>query len=132
MKLIDTNVILRFLVHDNEEMYRAVKDLFKRIDSQEEKVEVKICVLFEVVYVLNGYYERTRNEIRDILILFFQSKGIYIRKKNVVLLTLQLFAENSFDFVDCYLAAELKLGNVKEIYTFDKDLKKLGVAAIKP
>jgi len=36
-------------------------------------------------------------------------------------LTLQLFAEKSFDFVDCYLAAELKLGNVKEIYTFDKE-----------
>ena len=82
--------------------------------------------------MLNGYYERSREEIRDILTVFFQAKGVYIRKKNVALMALQLFAETSYDFVDCYLAAELKIGNIKEIYTFDKDLSKLGVTAVKP
>ena len=85
-----------------------------------------------MVYVLNGYYQRSREEIKDILTVFFQSKGIHIRKKNVVFLALQLFAETSYDFVDCYLAADIKLGNIKEIYMFDKDLKKLGVTALRP
>lgn len=132
MKLVDTNVILRFLVRDNSKMYQATKKLFERVEALQEKLEVKSYVLFEVVYVLNGYYERSREEIRDILTVFFQAKGIYIRKKNVALMALQLFAETSYDFVDCYLAAELKIGNIKEIYTFDKDLSKLGVTAVKP
>ena len=132
MKLVDTNVILRFLVQDNEKMYQSTKRLFERVSEAQEKLEVKSYVLFEVVYVLNGYYELSREKIKDILTIFFQSKGIYIRKKNVALMALQLFAETSYDFVDCYLAAELKTGNIKEIYTFDKDLSKLGVLAVKP
>ena len=132
MKLVDTNVILRFLVKDNEEMLESTRRLFARVVDKQEKLEVKLCVLFEVVYVLGGYYGRPRAEICAVLTVFLQPRGIYIRKKNVALLALQLYAETSFDFVDCYLAAELKLGNIKEIYTFDGDLKKMGVTAISP
>lgn len=132
MKLVDTNVILRFLVKDNTKMYQATKKLFERVVNLQEKLEVKLCVLFEVVYVLSGYYGRPRNEIKNILTVFCQSKGIHLRKKNVVFLALQLFDETKYDFVDCYLAAEIKLGNIKEIYTFDSDLKKLGVTTVKP
>lgn len=113
-------------------MYEAARSLFVRVAAGQEKLEVKTCVLFEVVYVLNGYYETSRESIKEILTLLFQSKGIHINRKKAILLALQLFAETKYDFVDCYLAAELRVGNIKEIYTFDNDLKKMGVAAIKP
>ena len=41
MKLVDANVILRFLVKDNTAMYKATQKLFDRVSKLQEKLEVK-------------------------------------------------------------------------------------------
>lgn len=79
------------------------------------------AVLSEVVYVLGGVYNRSRNDISkslsDLLDL------ISITNKNVVKYSLEIFAKTSLDFVDCLLISYNNL-NGTEIFSFDKKLNK--------
>lgn len=132
MKLVDSNIIIRFFVRDNEKMYEKVKRLFKSVDAQEEKIEVKAVVLFECVYVFQSYYKLPRDKIADIMSKFISFKGVFIRKKKMYLYAFELYKNTKFDLADCYLASELKFGNIREIYSFDKDFDKLGVRRVEP
>jgi predicted nucleic-acid-binding protein len=66
MKILDTNMILRYLLRDDEQKALFVADIL--LNSQ---VYVPIEVFAEVVFVLNGkIYNRSRTEIKDCLTIF--------------------------------------------------------------
>ena len=58
MVIFDTNMILRYLLNDNEEMKNTAKRYL--ID---DKVYVTIEVIAEVIYVLKGVYKMERSDI---------------------------------------------------------------------
>ena len=51
MVMLDTNMILRYLLNDNEEMASEAERVIKK-----EAVQVSIEIIAEVVYVLKGVY----------------------------------------------------------------------------
>lgn len=61
-KLIDANVILRYLLGDHPKYSKKAKEVI------EEGAYTLPEVIAEVVYVLNGVYKVTRSEIRDTLV----------------------------------------------------------------
>ena len=61
MKLIDANVILRYLLNDNQDMALRAKAV---IDSG---AYTKPEIIAEVVYVLKGVYQATRADIRVLI-----------------------------------------------------------------
>ena len=63
MVVLDANVILRYLLNDNEAMAREAESIIKT-----EVTMVPIEVIAEVVYVLKGVYSVDGNKIRDALI----------------------------------------------------------------
>jgi len=134
MRLIDANVILRFLVEEEAEtpMAQRARALFARVNRNEEKILILRCVIFEVVYVLEKFYKTQRKIIADILAKIIRSKGVSVPGKNRILNALEKYASINVDFVDCYLAGVMELGDIKEIYSFDRDLDKLGVKRLVP
>ena len=62
MRLIDANVILRYLLNDHEEMSMKAKNLIASGTAY-----TKPEVIAEVVYVLKGVYTIERKEIRSFL-----------------------------------------------------------------
>ena len=65
MVVLDANVILRYLLNDNEAMAREAESIIKT-----EVTMVPIEVIAEVVYVLKGVYSVDGNKIRDALMEF--------------------------------------------------------------
>ena len=57
VSLIDTNVIIRFLVKDNEEQFIISKDIFQQIQMGALKVEILSEVLMEVLFVMIKVYK---------------------------------------------------------------------------
>lgn len=115
MKLIDANVILRYLLNDNPEMAEKAKNIV------ENGAYTKPEIIAEVVYVLKGVYHVTRTEIR----LFLQSmlNIIYCTQRAAVTYALDVYADTSLDFVDCLLIAYHVL-NKEDVFTFDAKLAK--------
>ena len=116
MKILDTNMILIYLLHDKAEMADTVTDIIKN-----NIVTVPVEVIAEVVYVLSKVYKADRKDIQRALIDFFNIKNVTSKEYNVICRGLSLYASNNLDFVDCILCAyHLEYGY--EICTFDKKL----------
>jgi predicted nucleic-acid-binding protein len=119
MQIVDANIILRYLLMDNEELSEQAAQI---IDNYQ--VDLPIEVLCEVVYVLEKVYGVERKEIYSELSTFLCDADIVLPCHEAVMLGLKYYGTNKLDFVDCVLAG---YGNTENavIYTFDKDLKKL-------
>lgn len=114
-KQIDANVILRYLMHDDDEKYIVSKSFMNKNSI------VSAPVIAEVVYVLKGVYKISKEEIVESLIAL--SKEIAFENARVVIEALKNYEILNIDFVDCYLLARRKILN-EEIITFDSKLKK--------
>ncbi|MBO6134454.1 MAG: PIN domain-containing protein [Lachnospiraceae bacterium] len=112
-KVCDANVVLRYLMHDDEEMYKKADKIIKMSPN------VPLLVLSEVIYVLKGIYRIPREEITNSLIAL-SNETIY-EDNDLVLLALNIFKKYNLDFVDCYLFARKQLYD-DEVITFDKKL----------
>ncbi len=123
--LIDTNVILRFLIGDDPPKAAAASGLMGRVERGEELVEVQDVVLTETVWTLESFYEIPRNEIAEHLAALLSFAGVRVASRELLLQALQDYAGSNADFVDCLLAARSKHRGIA-VYTFDKtDFKKL-------
>ena len=98
MVVLDANVILRYLLNDNEAMAKEAESIIKT-----EVTMVPIEVIAEVVYVLKGVYSVDRVKIRDALMEFLSE--VTVAEKEVIQIGLEAYVENNLDFVDCILYA---------------------------
>lgn len=115
-KLIDANVVLRYLLGDHQQMSEDAKQMI------EDGAFTLPEVLAEVVYVLTGVYKIERSEVGKTLIEFLDE--VEIENQGVICEALALFSETSLDFVDCILIARHRvLGD--EIASFDKKLNRM-------
>jgi len=115
MQLIDTNVILRFILNDNTEMAKRAAEVIA------SGAYTKPEVIAEVVYVLKNVYSTPKDKIK--IIIHGLSSIIQIENSDFVVHAIDLFANTSLDFVDCLLVAYHILNN-ETVFTFDKKLNK--------
>ena len=121
-KLIDANIILRYLLEDHPQLSEEAKKII------EDGAFALPEVLAEVVYVLKGVYKVGRREIAETLIDFLDE--IDVESQEAMCESLSIFSETSFDFVDCILIARHRiLGD--EVASFDKKLNKMLQGSVK-
>ena len=119
MKILDANMILRYLTTDNKEMADYVENILIN-----EKVLVFPEVIAEVIYVMKCVYKYERIQIAEGIIEFMSIPNVLSNCGSVINKALETFRDNNLDFVDCVLYAYYKeLGY--EFCTFDKKLKEL-------
>lgn len=113
MKLIDANVILRYLLNDNQEMALQAKAVVA------SGAYAKPEIIAEVVYVLKGVYQVTRVDIRVFIRELLNS--VRCAESDAVTYAVDVYADTSLDFVDCLLIAYHVVGK-EDVFTFDKKL----------
>ena len=114
-RISDTNILIRYLMHDDEHYYDKSKDYISK------NTFVPLLVLSEIVYVLKGIYKINRVELVNALIEL--GKEITYENNDIALKTLENFKDYNLDFVDCYLLARNKMLN-EDVISFDKELNK--------
>lgn len=115
MRLIDANVILRYLLNDVPEMAQQAKAV---VDAG---AYTRPEIIAEVVYVLKGVYHVVKEDIRVYIRQILRE--VRCTETNAVLYAVDLYASVSLDFVDCLLVAYHVLQG-EEVFTFDKKLTK--------
>lgn len=119
--LPDTNVILRYLLRDHEEMYERASAFFEDVRVGERKALILESILTECVYVLTKFYEVPRTETADKLQGILRYKGICNPDRQSLLNALSLFKTTSTDIVDCILHQKAEGADV-ESFSFDSDV----------
>ena len=123
-KLVDTNVILRYLLKDNELLFKKASSLLEKVKGGEEKVVIPESVLAECVYVLLRIYKVERQIISEKLQGLFSYKGVVNPDKKEMIYAITLFGKTQLSIVDCILCARATLNRL-ELFTFDNELKKI-------
>ena len=116
MKIIDANVVLRYLLQDIEELFNKAVEVIET-----EEIYMPNEVMAEVVYVLEKVYKVDRKAIEQALVNLILYTNISLNNKDLVKTALQLFSNRRLDFVDTLLFAYNKVEDY-EIITFDKKL----------
>ena len=127
-KLVDANVILRYLLRDDEVLFKEAFSLFEKVKVGEERVIIPESVLAECVYVLLKIYKVERQMIAEKLKGLFIYKGVVNPDKKDLIDSLTLFGKKNFSIVDCILCAR-SINSRIQLFTFDDELKKISNTA---
>lgn len=124
MQLIDTNVILRYLLADNEALYQRACTILEPLQQGETQGTITEGVLIECVYVLLKVYEIPRPLIADKLSAVLSYSGLYQPQYDHYIQALEIFATHNVDIVDALLFTRSQQEG-SNIQSFDKDIQKL-------
>jgi predicted nucleic-acid-binding protein len=122
-RLIDTNLIVRFLVQDHEKHARAAVKLFEACDRGELTLVVLPVVLAECVFMLESFYKHGRADIAKVLGGLVGSPGVTVEESELHLDALQRYGNSKAHFVDCVIAARAVTSGLS-VASFDQDFKK--------
>ena len=106
-KLIDANVILRYLLGDHPEYSKKAKEVI------EEGAYTLPEVIAEVVYVRKGVYKVERSEIRSAIGDFMDE--VAVDNQEIIAAALSIYAEISLDFVACVLIAYHRITGIEVV-----------------
>lgn len=117
---LDTNVILRFLIRDNECMFEKARRLFAAAEQGKLRLFVHPLVIAELIWTLDSFYGYTKKEIISVVGALIEADGIYMQETDIVRNALYLYEEKNVDYIDAYLASYTVTNEPDVVYSFDK------------
>lgn len=121
-EILDTNLVLRYLVGDVEGQRSEAEKIFREAEKGKRRILVKPLVIAEACFVLESVYKKNREEIASSMEVFLAQKWLRVEDRQVMLLLWKWYRKN-MHFVDSYLLASATIEKTG-ILTFDEKLKK--------
>jgi len=121
--LLDTNIIIRLLMQDNEEHYKIARTFFLELEAGEKYVLLLDIILCEIVYVLKSYYKQDKTYIADRIKVLLQYENLEVSSRAIIIEALEVYVKKNIDFADAILCAKKNLEGYT-VLSFDKDVKK--------
>ena len=118
--VIDTNLLVRYLINDDQKKAEAVDNLLDRAAKGEVRIIVPSVVIAELVWVLESFYQLKADAILELVEAIINTSGLDVTDKSTIIPALRLYKSKSIDFIDAWIIEFAKERGVKTIYTFDK------------
>jgi predicted nucleic-acid-binding protein len=124
MKGIDTNILVRFLIGDDEQQAKKVYNIFKKAESEKDELFVPLLVVLELIWVLESVYEISRADILDSIREFLLLPILRFEHKSVLQQFTLSAQANKYDLADLLIAHSAKMQGCETVLTFDKKVSK--------
>jgi len=124
MIALDTNVLVRFLVKDDECQSRLATRLIKSAIEREEQLFVSDIVMCETVWVLSSAYRFSRDEILGALAELLRARAVVFSSSDRLARALEAYAMGNGDFADYLIREHAKAAGADTVATFDRSLLK--------
>ena len=118
--VIDTNLLVRYLINDDQKKAEAVDNLLDRAAKGEVRIIVPSVVIAELVWVLESFYQLKADAILELAEAIINTSGLDVTDKSTIISALRLYKSKNIDFIDAWIIEFAKERGVKTIYTFDK------------
>jgi predicted nucleic-acid-binding protein len=122
---LDTNVLVRYLVRDDQQQFEQARRLIKRGADKGEPVLVSLLVLLETEWVLRSRYELSKPEIVSALSTLLDVADFKFEDEPAVEHALYSWKESAADFADCLIGARNRRLGCEATATFDARALKL-------
>ena len=123
MIALDTNVLVRLLVEDDEGQAEAARGVVRAATEDGVEVLLPQIVLCEFVWVLEGAYGASKEEIVAALEGLSRTRPFVVQDGGLVRRALDRYAEGRGDFADYLLAAVAAESGAETVCTFDRALR---------
>jgi predicted nucleic-acid-binding protein len=116
---LDTNVLVRYLVEDDEAQTRAAKEVMNGL-SASNPGWVSLVVLAELVWSLKKTYKLSKDGIVNVVEGLLASKDLLIEASEKVQYALLLHRNSRAGFADCLLWVNARDAGCQKVVTFDR------------
>jgi predicted nucleic-acid-binding protein len=122
---IDTNVLVRFLVRDDEAQFEKARKLIRREVAAGRGVLVNQLVLLETEWVLRSRYSLAKNLIIQAISGLLNASDVRFEDEPAVEEALFIWKDSAADFADCLIGAKNRRLGCRATATFDMKASKL-------
>ncbi len=122
---IDTNVLVRFLVRDDEAQFEKTRKLIKREIAAGRRVFVNQLVLMESEWVLRSRYAVPKNQIIEAISGLLDATDIQFEDEPSIEEALFMWKDATADFADCLIGAKNRRLGCRATVSFDVKASKL-------
>ena len=122
---IDTNVLVRFLVRDDEAQFEKARKLIKREVAAGRRVFVSQLVLLETEWILRSQYGLPKIEIIAAISRLLDATDVQFEDEPAIEEALFVWKDNAADFADCLIGAQNKRLGCRVTATFDANASRL-------
>jgi predicted nucleic-acid-binding protein len=119
--IVDTNILIRVITKDDSLRAQQATDLLGKY--QTGQIALETAVFYETTFILTSkkHYAMPKNVAADALRALLAT-GLFACDEELLLVVLELYVSTNLDFVDCLVAAHVRLRRAKTLLTLDKRL----------
>ena len=122
---IDTNVLVRFLVRDDETQFEKARKLIKREVAAGRRVFVNQLVLMEAEWVLRSRYAVPKNQIIEAISCLLDATDVQFEDEPSIEEALFMWKDTAADFADCLIGAKNRRLGCRATASFDVKASRL-------
>jgi predicted nucleic-acid-binding protein len=122
---VDTNVLVRYLIRDDQSQYEKARRLIDREVSKGEPVLVSMLVLLETEWVLRSRYELAKAAIVTTFSALLDTSDLAFEDEPSVEHAVYSWKDSAADFADCLIEARNRRLGCRATATFDARALKL-------
>ncbi|MBM3341178.1 MAG: type II toxin-antitoxin system VapC family toxin [Betaproteobacteria bacterium] len=122
---IDTNVLVRYLVRDDEAQFEIANRLIRRGVGAGEAIFVSLPVLLETEWVLRSRYALNKLEVAETISQLLDTTEIQFEDEAAIEECLRDWKDSTASFADCLIGAHNRRQGCRATATFDVKAGKL-------
>ena len=126
MNAIDTNVLVRLIVKDDDVQAKKALNYVKK----HGEVFISAVVLCETTWVFESCYDIKKRELINIIEKILTTTQLTVEYPEAIWLALNEYKRINTDFSDCLIGAIAKHHKCHEVVTFDKKAAKSTLFAL--
>ena len=128
MPALDTNVLVRYVVQDDEAQLAAARKLIRKCVADGQTLFVPVTVVLELEWVLRASFGYAKDEVMEVLSNLFSAAEMTFESERALEVALQLYRKGPADFADCLHISLVAQAGELPLWTFDKGAAKVSGA----
>ena len=125
MASLDTNVLVRYLVQEDEQQFLRARKLIRAAVRAGETLYIPITVMLELEWVLRSNFGFGKDQIINTISSLLASVELSFESEAAAEVALALYQRNKADFADCVHVALAHAAGERPLWTFDRAASKL-------
>jgi|ERR1700686_772590 len=126
---LDTNIVVRYLTHDDPAQTAKAIGLFASL-SADAPGFLSLIVLVESIWVLERSYGFEKDEIAHVLETFLRGREVIVERAELVSQALRTFNATGVNFSDCLIERCGHAAECEYTATFDRRVTAVGMRLI--
>ena len=121
---IDTNVLVRYLVREDEVQYERARRRIHR-EAHADSVLISLLVMLETEWVLRSRYQLAKADIVGAFSALLDAADVHFEDESSLEESLYLWKDSNADFADCLISARHRRLGCTATASFDNKALKL-------